>query len=102
SRAQATRSTPAGSGFVPPGLTIARTDHPASRNASARCHPTKPVAPVMLTVAEPFVIQPVGFVTSPSGGLDPGVDRVVVLERPRQLAVTIPARNAASVDLCDK
>ena len=72
--------TPSGTGFLLPGRTIARTFQPASRNATERCHPRNPVAPVMLT--ERLFIQPVDLVPAATGRLDAGVDSVVILEGP--------------------
>src|SRR5262249_43932779 len=91
------RSTPGGSALGLPGLTIPGARPPASRNASAACHPMNPVAPVMLT--ERFVIQPIGLVTARAGSFDAGVDVVVVLERPGQLAAAIARRDAAPMNL---
>src|ERR1700736_6223954 len=93
-------SVPPGSGFVLPGRTMARTAQPSSRNASARCHPMKPVAPVMLT--ERLLIQAIGFVTPSADRFDASVDQVVVLQRPRHLTVAVAPRDRASITLGDQ
>src|SRR5262249_38213197 len=100
SSVDSTRSTPSGSGLRFPGRTIPRTCQPASRKTSPRCHPRKPVAPVMLT--DRFFIDPIGFVTASAGRFDPGVDLRVVLERPRELGRPVAAGHRAAMALGDE
>src|SRR5256885_1088766 len=64
------------------------------------CQPRNPVAPVTLT--DRLVIQTISLVDDAAAGGDAGVDRLVVLEGPRQLAAAIPVRDTAPVDLGDE
>src|SRR5687767_3135526 len=79
---------------------MARTRQPARRKASARCQPTKPVAPVMLT--EQLFIQPVRLVTPAAHGCYTSVDSVVVFERPRELSAPVSSPETAAMELRDQ
>src|SRR5262249_40688896 len=93
--------TPSGSGFVLPARTTARTRHPASRNASERCQPTHPLAPVMLTT-EGLVIDAVRLVPASAGRRDARVDELVVFERPRQFGDVVAAEDGVVMAVGDE
>src|SRR5262245_20700883 len=90
-------STSPESGLRFPGRTTARTVQPCCWHASAMCPPRKPVAPVRLT--ERLFIDAIRLVATSTRRFDPDVDEVVVLERPRQLCLSISAGDGAPMQV---